>query len=68
MMYFKIDRGDGGWNYAACDFVPGNEAVEITEEEYNTGVEELLASANTPSDDATEEDLLDALAELGVIS
>lgn len=46
------------------------ELEELTEEEYNAEVDALYAAMPQPepSEEATEADLLDALAELGVIS
>ena len=62
MRYFLTNGGD----YAACDFVPANAVEELSEAEYNEAVAAIEAAANA-TDDATEEDFLDALTELGVI-
>ena len=62
MRYFRTDGGD----YAACDFVPSNAEEEISEAEYGVAVAAIEAEAKA-TDDATEEDFLAALGELGVI-
>ena len=45
------------------------ELTEMTEEEYNAEIEALAASLPQPepTDDATEEDFIEALNDLGVI-
>lgn len=62
-MYFKIDNG----GYAECDFEPQNAVAEIDKKTYDDGVSAIIANAQAESDDATEEDFLEALTDLGVI-
>lgn len=70
MFYYKVTEEDGSTSYEAremqSDIVGG---VEITEQEYNVELEAFYAAMQQEdhSDEATEDDILDALADLGVI-
>ena len=69
MHYYRIIDSDGNVSYEERPIASEIEgAEEIDEETYAAELDAFLASMQpTPTDEVTEADLMDALAELGVI-
>lgn len=69
MYYYKVKDADGNVSYEERPLrseIDG--AEEIDEETYAAELEAFIAAMQpAPTDEATEADLMDALAELGVI-
>lgn len=68
MEYYYRRETENGPRYQTCiNQLDDPDLTEITKEQYDAAVDAMYANQPEPTDEATEADLMDALAELGVI-